>query len=116
MRTYERNSSADLKVSAEGGGRNSPGIGAEIPLQPLVWTTMSQAAPLQDMEIHSKAGIILQPQEDPVLEQREPEGSWTLWEVCPGAGSWHSPGSLFTGVMVSRFHGRTCDPEGDPGF
>ncbi|KAF4801565.1 hypothetical protein TURU_033702 [Turdus rufiventris] len=67
------------------------------------------------MEIHSKADIHLQPLEDPMSEQGEPEGSWTPWDDCTGAGSWHSPGSHLTGVMLS-FDGRTCDPEGDPSW
>lgn len=48
---------------------------------------VSQVAPLQHMDIHSKVDIFLQPLEDPMLEQGEPEGGWTLWEDCAGAGS-----------------------------
>ncbi|GAB0178615.1 epimerase family protein SDR39U1 [Grus japonensis] len=42
--------SADTKVSADGGGGGAPGTGAEIPLQPVVKTTVKQAVPLQPME------------------------------------------------------------------
>ncbi|GAB0188514.1 acid sphingomyelinase-like phosphodiesterase 3b [Grus japonensis] len=50
VRICERNSSADTKVSAEGGAGGAPGARAEIPLQPVEKTMMSQAVPLQPME------------------------------------------------------------------
>ncbi|GAB0195015.1 acid sphingomyelinase-like phosphodiesterase 3b [Grus japonensis] len=42
--------SADAKVSEGGGAGGAPGTGAEIPLQPVVKTTVKQAVPLQPME------------------------------------------------------------------
>jgi len=46
-RIRERNHSADTKVSEEGGGGGAPGVGAEIPLQTVVKTTVRQAVPVQ---------------------------------------------------------------------
>ncbi|GAB0209120.1 hypothetical protein GRJ2_003377700 [Grus japonensis] len=62
---YERNNSADTKVSDEGGGGGALGAGAEIPLQPMVKAMVRQAIPLQPMEVNSGADIHLQPEEDP---------------------------------------------------
>ena len=57
MRKCERKSPSDTKVSEEGGGGGgAPGTWAEIPLQPIVKTTVMQAVPLQSVE-------------DPMLEQ-----------------------------------------------
>ncbi|GAB0177162.1 epimerase family protein SDR39U1 [Grus japonensis] len=67
----ERNSSADTKVSAEGGAGGAPGAGAEIPLQPLEKTMVRQAVPLQTMEVHGGADIHLRPVENPTPEQVE---------------------------------------------
>jgi len=48
---YERNNSADVNVSEEGGGGGAPGTKAEIfPLQPVLKTMVRQALPLQTME------------------------------------------------------------------
>ncbi|GAB0205811.1 hypothetical protein GRJ2_003046700 [Grus japonensis] len=69
VRIYERNTSADTKVSAEGEGGSAPGARAEIPLQPLEKTMVRQAVPLQPMEVHGGADICLQPVEDPMPEQ-----------------------------------------------
>ena len=69
MRICERKKSADSKVSAEGGGRGAPGAGAEVPLQPMEKTMVSQAVSLQSMEAHGGADTHLQPREDPTLEQ-----------------------------------------------
>ncbi|RMB98681.1 hypothetical protein DUI87_24899 [Hirundo rustica rustica] len=57
-----KNSPADPKVSAEGGGEGAPGT--EIPLQPLVQTTLRQHT-----EVQSGADIHLQALKDSVLEQ-----------------------------------------------
>jgi len=65
----ERNSSADTKVSAEGGGRGASGAGAEIHLQPMEKTLVRQAVPLQPMAVHGGADIHLQPMENPTPEQ-----------------------------------------------
>jgi len=55
-------------VKKEGGG-GAAGIGAEIPLQPVMKTMVRQAVPLEFMEVHGGAEIHLQPVEDPTLEQ-----------------------------------------------
>ncbi|KAK4810890.1 hypothetical protein QYF61_013298 [Mycteria americana] len=46
MRKCERNSYADTKVNEEGGGGGAPGARAEIPLQPMVKTMVTQIVPL----------------------------------------------------------------------
>ncbi|CAM9233957.1 unnamed protein product, partial [Bubo scandiacus] len=69
VRMCESNSSADTKVSEEGGGGGAPGAGAEIPLQPVVQPMVRQAVPLQPLEVNGGAEIHLQPREDPTLEQ-----------------------------------------------
>ncbi|KAJ7413896.1 hypothetical protein BTVI_42119 [Pitangus sulphuratus] len=66
VRTCEKNSSADTKVSGEGGGGGAPEAGAEIPLPPVVQTTLA-VVPLQPMEVHGGPGdaeIHLQPMEE----------------------------------------------------
>lgn len=67
----ERNGSADIKVSEEGGAKDAPGAGANIPLQSMVQTMVSQAVPLQPMEVSSGAEVHLQPVEKPTSEQVE---------------------------------------------
>jgi len=57
VRICERNNSADIKVSEEGGG--APDAGAEIPLQPVEETMVRQAVTLQSMEVHGGADIHL---------------------------------------------------------
>ena len=69
MRTCKRNNPEDTKVSEERGGGDAPGTRAEIPLQPVVKTTVRQAVPLQSREVHGGADIHLQPGEDPMPEQ-----------------------------------------------
>jgi len=66
---YERNHSADTKLSAEGKGGGAPGTAAEVPLQPVEKTVVRQAVSLQPMEVHHGADIHLLPMEDPTLEQ-----------------------------------------------
>jgi len=68
VRICERNNSADPKVSEEGGGEGAPSAGADVPLQPVVQTTVRQAVPLQPMEVHSRADVHLQHVEDPTRE------------------------------------------------
>ena len=68
VRTCESNSPADPQVSAEGGGGDAPGAGAEIPLQPVGKTMVRQAVPLQSREVHGGADLHLQPGEDPTPE------------------------------------------------
>lgn len=46
VRKGDRNSSADVKIGEEGGGRGAPGAGAEIPLQPVVKTMVMKAVSL----------------------------------------------------------------------
>ena len=64
MRLCERNNSADTKVSEEGGGAGRAGARAEIHLQTVEKTTVSQNVPLQPMEVHCRADLHLQPMED----------------------------------------------------
>jgi len=67
VRLWERNSSADTKVSEEGG---APGAGAEIPLQPVEQIMVRRAVPAA-VEAHRGADVHLQPVEDPMLEQAD---------------------------------------------
>ncbi|GAB0203478.1 acid sphingomyelinase-like phosphodiesterase 3b [Grus japonensis] len=96
VRVCERNNSTDTRVS-EGGREGAPGVGAEIPLQPVEKTMVRQTVPLQPVEVHGGADIHLQPvevhggadihlqpMEDPTPEQVEtPEGG------CDPVGSLH---------------------------
>ncbi|KAK4828522.1 hypothetical protein QYF61_026944 [Mycteria americana] len=109
-------SDGDIKVSEEGRGGGAPGARAEIPLQPLVKTTVRQAVPLQPMEVNGGADIHVQPMEDPTVEQVDaPKGGCELmgslyWSKLL-ADLWaHGERSL----CWSRFAGRTCDPMEDP--
>ena len=94
VRIWERNTSADTKVSEEGGGGGAPGAGAEIPLQPMVKTMVKQAVPLQPMEVHGGADIYLQSMEDPTLEQVDAQRR--LWPRGKPA--------------LEQAAGRTCGP------
>jgi len=53
VRLCERNNSAGIKVSEEGGGGGASGAGAEIPLLLVVKTTERQTVPLQSMDVHN---------------------------------------------------------------
>jgi len=53
----------DTKAS-EGGGGGAPGTRAEVPLQPMMKTTVRQFVPLKPMEGHGGVDIHLQPVED----------------------------------------------------
>jgi len=55
-------------VKKEGRG-GAPGTRAEVPLQPVEKTMVSQAVPLHPIEVHGGANLHLQPVEDPVPEQ-----------------------------------------------
>ena len=82
VRIHERNNSAHTKVSDEGGGGGgAPGIGAEIPLQPMEKTMARQAFALQLMEICSGTDIHLQPRRIPHQSRWMPEGD------CDAVGS-----------------------------
>ena len=63
---YDRNNSANTKVSAEGGGGGAPG--AESPPQPVVQPMVRQLCPAP-MEVHGGADLHLQPMKDPTLKQ-----------------------------------------------
>jgi len=69
VRICERNNSADTKVGEEGGGGGPSGAEAEVPLQPVKKTMVRWAVPLQPMEVHGGADILLQPVDDPTPEQ-----------------------------------------------
>jgi len=70
VRRCERNSSADMEISEEGGEGGAPGTGAEIPLQPVEKAMVRQAVPLQPMEVHGGASIYLQPGKEQVGARR----------------------------------------------
>ncbi|KAK4815938.1 hypothetical protein QYF61_010195 [Mycteria americana] len=57
VRIHERNSIADTKGSEEGAGRDVPGAGEGIPLQPMEKIMVKQVVPLQPMVNHSGADI-----------------------------------------------------------
>ncbi|PKU37044.1 hypothetical protein llap_12649 [Limosa lapponica baueri] len=69
VRICERKNSAATKISEEGEGGGAPGARAEIPLQPVVKTTVTQLVPLQPMEVCSGADIYLQAMEDLMPEK-----------------------------------------------
>ncbi|KAJ7399286.1 hypothetical protein BTVI_116414 [Pitangus sulphuratus] len=83
-RMCERKSSADTKASEEGIG-GAPAAGAEASLQPRMKTMVRQAVPLQPMELHGRAEILLWPVRPPMLQQAHvlPFGKPTL-EQAPG--------------------------------
>ncbi|XP_059725656.1 ceramide synthase 4-like isoform X6 [Haemorhous mexicanus] len=61
LRTWERNNSADTKVSGEGGAGGAPGAGGEAPLQAVLRTKVKQMCPcspwgsMGDAEIHPES-------------------------------------------------------------
>lgn len=57
VRIREKNTSSDTQVSEEGREGNTPGTGAEIPLQPIMKTMERQAVPLQPVEVNGGADI-----------------------------------------------------------
>jgi len=69
VRICERNNSADTKVREGGGRGGAPGTRAELPLQPVVKTTVRQAVTLQSVDVHGGANLYMQPMEDPTPEQ-----------------------------------------------
>ncbi|KAJ7410731.1 protein pxr1-like [Willisornis vidua] len=82
VRIWERNSSADTKVSKGRGGGGGPSTRAEIPLQPPVKAMVQQLCPCSPMEIHCEAEIHLQSVETPTQVDL-PEGG------CDPMGSLH---------------------------
>ncbi|GAB0195124.1 hypothetical protein GRJ2_001977700 [Grus japonensis] len=96
-RICERNNSADTKGSAEGGGGDAPGTGAEIPLQPMEKTMVRQAVPLQPMEDDGGAQI------STCSLWRTPR--WSRWMPkggCDPVGSPHWSRLLVGPVDLSR--------------
>ncbi|PKU41961.1 protein pxr1-like [Limosa lapponica baueri] len=75
VRIYERNNSADTKVSEEKGGGGASGIGADIPLQLVVKIMVKQAVPTQIMEVHNGADIYCSPWRTPCWSRWMPEAS-----------------------------------------
>jgi len=69
LRTCERNNSAETEVSEDRGRAGAPGTGAEIHLQHVEKTMVSQAAPVQPMEVCGGADIHSQPMEDPTPDE-----------------------------------------------
>jgi len=97
VRIHERNSPADTKVSAEGGGGGAPGTGAEISLQPMEKTVGEAGCPLQPMAVHGAAEIHLQPGEDPTREQGHAQ-----MQLCPHGEP-----------VLEQAPGRTCGSVGN---
>lgn len=56
-------------MKGRGGGGGAPGTGAEVPLQPMMMTPVTQVIPLQSMEVHGEADIHLKSMEDCTPEQ-----------------------------------------------
>lgn len=54
-RNNERSKPADTKFSEGGRGGGVPGLGVEMPLQPVEKTMVKQVVPLEPMEVHSGA-------------------------------------------------------------
>ena len=69
MRKCESNNSADTKVSEAGGEGGAPGAAAEIPLQHVVKTMVTQVVPVQPMQVHGGADIHPAARGDPTPEQ-----------------------------------------------
>ncbi|TRZ22681.1 hypothetical protein HGM15179_004389 [Zosterops borbonicus] len=69
MRTCEGNNPANSKNGKEEGRRDSPGAGVEIPLQPILQTTVQQVFSLKPMEDHEDVEIHLHPMENPMVYQ-----------------------------------------------
>ncbi|GAB0181680.1 EH domain-containing protein 4 [Grus japonensis] len=116
VRRCERNSPADTKVSAEGGGGGTPGTRAEIPLQPMEKTMVRQAVSLQPMEDDGGAEIPPVARGGPHTGAGGcPKEAVTPWKAHAGASSLQD---LWTRGERSphqgRFAGRTCDLMGDP--
>jgi len=96
MRICERNNSADIKVSEEGGGGGASGARAEVPLQLMMKTMVRQVVPLQPMEVHGGADLHLQPMEGTPRRSRgmpeggcDPMGSLRWSRFLPGpVASW----------------------------
>ncbi|RMC09663.1 hypothetical protein DUI87_13449 [Hirundo rustica rustica] len=88
VRLCERNNSADVKVSGEGGERGASGARAEIPLQPMVQDHGEAAVSLQPWEVNGGAEIHLQlVEETHTGAGRCLKESVSLCEACAGAGS-----------------------------
>ncbi|KAK4810783.1 hypothetical protein QYF61_008755 [Mycteria americana] len=89
VRICERNNSADIKVSEEGGGGGAPGARPEIALQPVVKTMVRQVVPLQPMEVSSGADVHPAVCGGPHARAGGcPTEAVTLWRARTGAGSW----------------------------
>lgn len=69
MRTCKGNSPANSKDGKEEGRRDSPDAGVEIPLQPILQTTVQQVFSLKPMEDHEDVEIHMQPMENPMVYQ-----------------------------------------------
>jgi len=71
VRLCERNNSADIKVSEEGGEGGPPDAGVDtFPLQIVMKTMVRQAVLLQPMGVHSGVNINLQPVEGTPCQNR----------------------------------------------
>jgi len=117
VRLCERNSSADTEISERGGRGGARDTGADIPLQPVVKTMVSQAVPLQPMEINSGADIHLQCVDDCTQDQVDvAERDCDIVESLHWSRSLEGPVDPWKerSPHSSRFAGRTCDLLEDP--
>lgn len=105
-----RNSPADTEVSVEGGRGVAPGPRAEILLQPVGKSTVSQGCcALQPMGEHSGAEIHLQPLGESALKQVDVIWSCRLWRDSVGDELFQALGSMEKNPRRSRFSGMTCN-------
>ena len=114
-----RETTADTKVSEEGGRGDSQNVGADsFPLQLVMKTVVRQVVPsaAHGGPRWSRYPSTCSPWKGPhagaggCLKE-----AVTPWGVCAGAGSWQdlqTPGER--SPCQSRYSGRACDPVGDP--
>lgn len=110
-----RNSSADTKVTEEGGWGSDTGTRAHIPLQPMDKTMMKQAVPLEPTEVHVEQVSTLWATKDPLLEQvdalkKAAVHGKPIQEQAPG----RQCGPMKQNPQKNRFSGRLRDPKEDP--
>lgn len=94
MRTWKRNSLADVKVREDGGGGGAPGAGT--PLQPKENTVVKQVVPLQAMKAAGHQICTVPPMEGTAgghaLKKAEAHGE-LIQKLCPGKGLWPMEGT-----------------------
>lgn len=94
MRTWKKNSLADVKVREDGGGGGAPGAGT--PLQPKENTVVKQVVPLQAMKAARQQICTVPPMEGTAgghaLKKAEAHGE-LIQKLSPGrsCGPWRGP-------------------------